>query len=500
MSTFEIEDHPATALTVAPAPAPAPRGSPADTSGGLPPRAGSALTDEVRAAHLALSPHDLALREWAASDPEMRAGETFRRLAGSFLHLALEEQQAWPTLIGSAKRAELAGMTQRLGRLIREIPQRIFGGDAARIARFYDLGSPHIAEMILAPPDGFDESVGRADVVEGPGGMHFLEFNFSVSLGGWDARYLGKLHGAVPAFREFARREGIELVACDPAKACLRHLIACARRRNLDSAGPLHLAVLVGSSKFGGDAAAHLEFRHVQEIYSEVGEEQGVDAGRVFGCRYADLSVRQGRLTYQGLPLAALLELEGNVVPPAVYSLYKQRKFVLLNGPADHLLATKRNIALLSAAGGECLDAEDLEFISRTVPWTREVTPGDVTYEGERHRLADLLLANRERLVLKKGVSNAGLDIVMGPDTPPSQWQSEVDAAFAAGGWVAQEIVHSWPYLYQHAGLGGVAHNVIWGPFLFGAKSEGVHVRVRPQGGGLVSVRQGATQSVVFEV
>jgi hypothetical protein len=458
----------------------------------------TALDEALRAAHRRLSEEDLAFRDWAMDDPEMRAGETFRRLAKGFPLLVPEEQQPWPTLLGGARRAEIAATTERFCRLLREVPRRVFDGDAARIAQFYNLGSPFIVDMILEPPNGLEESVGRGDMVDGPRGLQFIEFNFTISLGGWDARFMGELHSAVPAFRDFARHRGIELVPNDPAKAFLRHLVSCARKWDLGTAAPLHAAVLLGATKHGGQSASQ-GFARLQTTFSEIAAEQKVEGGKILPCRLADLSVQRGQVIFQGLPVAVIVELE-DIAPPAIYSLYKQQRVVVLNGPVDRILGTKRNFALLSAAHEDSWDADELEFIARTVPWTREVRPGTVCYQRESRDLTDLMVANRERLVLKKGVSQGGQDVVVGLDTPPSPWQSTVDRALREGGWVVQERIESWPFLYQNAELGCVPHNVIWGPFIFGGKSQGVHVRVHPRGRGLVSVHSGATQSVVFEV
>ncbi|HET7177631.1 MAG TPA: hypothetical protein VFI63_02985, partial [Solirubrobacterales bacterium] len=144
----------------------------------------------------------------AWGDPRFLARSTFAPLDVNpdLLEYAL---QPWPTFVGAARRAELHRACLGLGELLKQIPERVFGGDPAAIARFYHLPSKEIAELILGPPNGIAGAVARGDFILGADGPKCLEFNVNPRIGGWEAAPLVALHGTVAPTAEFLRAEGI---------------------------------------------------------------------------------------------------------------------------------------------------------------------------------------------------------------------------------------------------------------------------------------------------
>ena len=140
-------------------------------------------------------------------------------------------------------------------------------------------------------------------------------------------------------------------------------------------------------------------------------------------------------------------------------------------------------------------------MIERSVPWTRQLRPGYVTYRGEREFLPDLLISRQERLVVKDARDWGGKGVALGRSTPKEAWECYVDNALDAGGWIVQEVLESRPYLYQCGEYGCVPHDVVWGPFVFGDRYAGSVLRMQPQAGrGAVNLSLSATQGLVFEI
>ena len=93
------------------------------------------------AAHL--SPTAQRFLDYVAADPERARRQ--EHLAPGDYFAAL---QSWPTFVGAAKLAEIHRATIPLTRLVKSVPERIFGNDPRRIAAFY--GFPTAVPVAIA--------------------------------------------------------------------------------------------------------------------------------------------------------------------------------------------------------------------------------------------------------------------------------------------------------------------------------------------------------------
>ncbi len=183
-------------------------------------------------------------------------------------------------------------------------------------------------------------------------------------------------------------------------------------------------------------------------------------------------------------------------------SSLKSGKLHTYNGPTTFLLGDKRNLAILSQLGSSDLfDAQEQSIIERHIPWTRRVITEETDFDGQTVTLPEFLLAEREKMVIKKSLSAGGSDVFIGRFTPPEEWKERVEAATASGDWVAQEEVRSLPFLYQNGDYGCSPHDVVWGPFVFGSTYGGTIVRAQPrEWKGIVNLSRGATEGAIFEL
>jgi hypothetical protein len=167
------------------------------------------------------------------------------------------------------------------------------------------------------------------------------------------------------------------------------------------------------------------------------------------------------------------------------------------------VLSHKINLALLSDLEGSDLWSDEERAVIRThIPWTRLVTDDFVDYQGERVYLPDILASERDRMVLKLGLSRQGTDVHAGRFTPAGRWQELGRAALEQGGWIVQEFQEClrWPFLHPDGGT-VVPHDVVWGIFIFGSHYGGGFLRVLPAGrAGVLNTLRGAKPSVLLEV
>jgi hypothetical protein len=84
---------------------------------------------------------------------------------------------------------------------------------------------------------------------------------------------------------------------------------------------------------------------------------------------------------------------------------------------------------------------DEAEVIRATIPWTRILRPGRVTYGDWVVDLVQFVSDNRERLVLKPASDYGGNAVALGRETEPAAWDAILDRHADTGDFVVQEYV-----------------------------------------------------------
>jgi len=409
--------------------------------------------------------------------------------------------QPWPTFVGGEKLREMRRATIEAVQLVKHVPERVFGNDAQEIARFYGLESAALAAHMLAPPNGIAEGFARCDLIDSAEGFKCLEVNASARIGGWDVSFWADLYRRTPRIAEFLAEQGLEISYVDTLEVMFSHIVWHSTQRGLGNEGSLNIAVLVNTDLAQANARAE---GHFNAVLREILRERGLE-GRVWIGAYPDLRVAGGVPHHRdGARVHAVVEYTDAMTPPEIYRCFKAGTVSLYGGPISHILSDKRNLALLSTLrDSDVFDGEERDLIRAHVPWSRLVLPEGQTGPGwvAAPAFGDLL-AGRERLVLKKGLSFKGQDVIIGARTAPQDWEQALRNALAEGNWMVQEHVASRPYLYYHRERGPSPHEVVWGTFSFGSTFGGEFLRMMAEGlgEGIVSFAHGATKGFVFPV
>jgi glutathionylspermidine synthase len=87
------------------------------------------------------------------------------------------------------------------------------------------------------------------------------------------------------------------------------------------------------------------------------------------------------------------------------------------------------------------LTVEEREAIRHTIPWTRILQPGKVTYGDWVIQLPDFVSDNRERLVLKPAAGYGGKDVYLGCETSQEKWDALLKEHIETGDFVIQEFI-----------------------------------------------------------
>jgi len=451
------------------------------------------------AAHL--SPAAQKFLEYVTSDPERtrrldHLGDNCPKWLYTFYQHC--QFQSWPTFVGAEKLAELRRATVGLTRLIESIPARIFGNDPGQIAAHYHIPE-YVVRLLLEPPTGLDSALARADLFDTADGFKCLEVNAG-RIGGWLFGYLEEHVRAHPMIARFLAEERIEPHHRDALEAMLRHVLTHNLGKRTAASGALNIAIVVDEANLARDDA------RLSRIYRELLAASGSGlTGSVVLCPYSVLTVSQNQVWYQDdqRPIHAIVEMSAENPPPGVFRCFKAGRVSLYNGPANPLINTKGNLAVLSEhADSAVFTAEERDILRRHLPWTRFLSPGVATYRGATGPLPELLLAHREELVLKPVLGYQGQGVSLGRLTPPDTWAKLVRDAVAQGGWLAQERVDSRPYLYQCGERGYGVHDVVWGAFCFSESYGGGFLRMmlHGTGDGVINSARGASEGILFEV
>jgi len=458
-------------------------------------------SEEWRATHRSLSEVDLRFREIARSSPELLARDSFRGLEGN-KDLLKYNLQPWPTLIGRQKLEAFKRVSLRVADLLASVPQRLLGNDPARIAEFYQLGSPVVAEILFSRPSGLETLVSRGDFIDTADDFKCIEFNFTPNLGGWETPILIGLHLAVPATAAVLRELDIEARYTDTMLEFFLLILDHLESRGLTREGELTFAFIGRNHLQPVAVTSGTDYLNAEIVRALSAAKRGDLQAKAVICSYNELVTTREGVFYGARRVHAILEFCDELTPTPVYRSFKAGQLVLVNGPLEPILSTKRNVALLSQfANSDVFSAEERAFVQKHVPWTRLALPGAVEFEGERCSLEDLLRARQERFVLKDATSSGGKGVLLGRFTPKDQWRKAIDTALANGRWVVQEHWESLPYLYQSGDYGCSIHDVIWGPFVFAGTYGGAILRMQPKAnGGAVNLSLHATEGILLEI
>jgi uncharacterized circularly permuted ATP-grasp superfamily protein len=87
------------------------------------------------------------------------------------------------------------------------------------------------------------------------------------------------------------------------------------------------------------------------------------------------------------------------------------------------------------------VEGDEVEVVQKTIPWTRVLRPGRVSYGTWTIDLLPFVADNRERLVLKPASSYGGHNVSLGMETPQERWDEIIAAHAERADFIVQEYV-----------------------------------------------------------
>lgn len=409
--------------------------------------------------------------------------------------------QPWPLLLSRQRRDDLERVALGLARLMRSLPGRLFGGDAAAVRRFYGLESDMLAVLLLAEPTGIDEALCRLDVVDTADGAKVMEFN-SGNPAAWQDNAVSPAFPQASPFADLLDER--RATWTDTADHLIRHAVRCGVSSPVADGDELNLAVVAATHSEGYSKDNH-PVDHYRECFRSALDGVGEGRrGRLHLVANDELAFEKGALVVDGDRIHVVFGDVDERNRQHLFRAFKAGNLVHLSSPVGPLvLGDKRNLAVLSERAGDegLFDADERRLIERYVPWTRRViTEAAASFRGGPERpLPELLRDHRRDLVLKGALSFGGEDVVVGRTVEEDRWRHTVQGALESGGWVVQEYLEAVTYPLQHGEEGWAPHRVVWGPWVAGDEYAGLFVRVMPEERGpVVNMVTGATVGMAF--
>lgn len=462
------------------------------------------IPQEARAFHRSLSRRALELLEAVEARPERGRPYPLRKeeLSQIAAQLYLEIYRL-PVLVGGPYLAELRQVAAAVPGLLKTIPERIFGNQPARVAEFFGQSDLSFVARALQEPTGAPRLLTRGDFVPTESGIKCVEINASTRLGGWHLGLFAEpLLSGRPWLQEILSRQPPARFS-QPLRGALAHIAEQARAAFPDSAKTgIRIAFAFPSA---ASAGANGVFRdYAQSLLDEI--LAGFDpplAGEILMTSYDRMRLERGALHADGRRLHAVLEHHGSYINPTALLVSKEGSLHLYNGPLGFFTGDKRSLALLSEnQDSDRYDAAERQAIRSFIPWTRIARDGWTELDGERVRLRDVALAQRERFVLKDSRGQAGRNVLVGRYVDPAEWREALEKSFESGLWVLQEWQRSVPFWLWSGEEGEMLpYDAVWGLFQFGQGFGGGFLRIqRDTRTGVLNSVHGSTAALFLEV
>jgi len=180
---------------------------------------------------------------------------------------------------------------------------------------------------------------------------------------------------------------------------------------------------------------------------------------------------------------------------------YRDGAVCLVNPPRARVANNKKLMALLDDPRfAHLVEPREAEVIAATIPWTRILRPGKVTYGQWLVDLLDFVSDNRARLVLKPASEYGGHHVALGMQTEQAGWDRIIGEHAHAGDFIVQEYVpvpeEMFPTVEDgHMQMRLKRFNI--NPFGIGGRYAGMITRISDQAVINVSAGGGLLPSVV---
>ena len=267
----------------------------------------------------------------------------------------------------------------------------------------------------------------RNDVVVGPEGPKFIEFNVGAGVGGAlefeiERRIWQRVRG------DAGMKRFVDVSVYGLLSRVLRDA------RNQPSSDRTR-ALLVSS--LADPAKTPQYFAAQRAMFAEFGvDAEFVDVG--------DLDALSQDQIDESVALMQFNEREMNESGVSMSHIAQALDQGLIAVPSQtsRLVDSKKTMALLSERSSQ-LGAVDRALVESYIPWTRVLEDGPTSHRHGTEDLLDYVVKNQDQLVIKSADGYSSGEVFFGNTVDASRWLAVIDTALNAGYYVVQEVVQS---------------------------------------------------------
>ncbi|MFD8711568.1 hypothetical protein ACFV07_14065 [Streptomyces anulatus] len=395
---------------------------------------------------------------------------------------------AAPMAIPRAAYAEIFRASVALVDLLRRAALESGHTTADRLAA-YEMPAAEDRLWVSDPfiEERYADSVVRPDLVIGPDGPQFLEFNVSGALGG-----VVETQSRLAVWRRLHADEEGRTPFRSPSPFAVRAEMFRSLSEELAVAPRV---AVVGSARVTGVERRYFEME--ADYYNSHGLTarffEPEELPEAWDCA-PHLRYPVGLRNFT-IPDWLDAGLDTTPVQGAL-----DHGCLLVGTQTSTFLHSKLTMGLLSE-GRPWMTEGDRRLVERYLPWTRILSERRTDREGQQVDLLPFVLKNRELLVLKAALGESGQQVTIGREADQAAWESAVGEAVQGSTSVVQEFVQP-----QTCRVALIADGVdepydvdvapVLGPLLFGGRPAGLFCRFFGDGSaGIVSVRGGTSSS-----
>jgi uncharacterized circularly permuted ATP-grasp superfamily protein len=386
-----------------------------------------------------------------------------------------------PNLVSEWQYAQVNAAAETIYAALGRLERALIGDDDLR--RELDLDPREEALALRDPGFRAASPSSRLDGFIGEDGViRFVEYNAESPAGMAYNDELAQVFATLPVMRRFRERYRIRVV---PVRG--RQLTAMLRAHRERCEGSPSIAIVDWRG-----LPTLTEFEMFQRFF----ESRGI---RTVICAPEDLTYARGKLRAGGKPvdlvyrrvLTSELLAKDDVSRPLVRA-YLEGAVTVVNSFRAKLLHKKMSLALLSDDRYAALyTTSQRAAIAKHVPWTRKVREGHTSHGAKTVDLADFVIANRDRLVLKPNDEYGGKGVVLGWTVDQHEWEQSLLAALASSYVVQERVpVPRYPFPVVLERMHFLDLSIDHDPYLFWGKVSGTLARVSSSA--LLNVTAGA--------
>jgi hypothetical protein len=396
-----------------------------------------------------------------------------------------------PVVLSRKNTEILANTTAEMPAIIRKMIKIVFNDNAEKIAQFYGVDSHYLTDALAL--DILPHIICRSDIIHGQAGYKILELNVSGNLGGWQPQLFESLYRNNSALKPF-------IGSTDTIKSTniLQHYINSLVDSSKTDGEPVALLVVIDDPVWH-DRVVNL----YQTILARLAHNDHITF--IFTSTHENITFSDHKMFVDGQKVHALLRQgESDLstqIQQQLIDCFVHGNLVLPDNPVSALLSDKRSLALLyNIKDDPTFTQNERELIHQYIPWT--VTSGveQLTFEGKKTTLSNLMTTHKDTLVVKQATDSQGNSVYIGRNIRDKQWQALSEKLSTDNSYVIQQFYHSSKLLAENGHREYTLFDAIWGVFSFTGSYGGISLRIMPQGNlGIINAAQGAQIALVFE-